>query len=262
MDTNMLSIDSIAQILDTAALQATATAPLNDQYPLTIEQAYQIQSAVIARRIDRGERIIGIKMGFTSQAKMAQMGVADQICGQLTDAMRVANGGVIALDRYIHPRCEPEVAFLLKHALPHDATEQQAFDAIEAIAPAIEIIDSRYRQFRFSLTDVIADNASSAGFVLGDWITCPADLVGLKVALSIDGEVRQTGATSDILGNPVRSLVAAARLAAQAGMSLQAGSIILAGAATAAEALAPGMQIAATVASLGKVGFSVERCKH
>lgn len=250
----MDTITPLAKSLDDAVLQAAAIAPLDPA--LTIDDAYRIQRAAMARRTARGERIVGIKMGFTSEAKMRQMGVGDQISGWLTDAMQIASGATLSLENHIHPRCEPEIAFLLKRPLPAELTEQAAFDAIEAVAPALEIIDSRFHQFKFSLTDVIADNASSSGFVLGPWIPCPPDLSGLAVSLSIDGELRQSGSTSDIMGNPLRALMAAARLAAQAGMPLQAGSIVLAGAATSAEALQPGMQIHARVTGIGAVDLS------
>ncbi len=254
MDT---SIDQFAARLDNALLQAAPIAPLSNSAVLTIDDAYRIQHAGLARREKRGERIVGIKMGFTSAAKMQQMGVSDQIAGWLTDRMQLENGAALSLARRIHPRCEPELAFLLRHALPANVSEQAAFDAIAAVAPAIEIIDSRFEQFKFSLTDVIADNASSSGFVLGAWTDCAADMTALDVNLTINGRQCQRGSSSDILGNPVRSLVAAARLAAQAGRPLQPGSIVLAGAATSAEALAPAMEIQAVVQGLGKVGFSV-----
>lgn len=253
----MNKIDTLATTLDNAMLNATAVAPLDAHHLLSMDEAYRVQQASIERRVARSERIVGVKMGFTSEAKMRQMGVHDQIWGRLTDTMQVGNGASIMLQNYIHPRCEPEVAFRLKHPLPARISDAEAFDAIEAVAPAIEIIDSRYEQFKFSLTDVIADNASSSGFVIGDWVHCPADLSGLDVTLTIDGQLRQAGSSSDILGNPLRSLVAAARLAAQAGMPLQAGWIVLAGAATSAEALAPGMRVLAEVNGLGTVGFSV-----
>lgn len=253
----MNKADVLAELLDDACIQAKATAPLSNFHTLTMDEAYKVQHASVARRVTRGERIVGIKMGFTSEAKMRQMGVQDQISGWLTDAMLVKSGASISLEKYIHPRCEPEIAFLLKRTLPGGATEEEAFDALEAVAPAIEIIDSRYEQFKFSLTDVIADNASSAGFVVGDWTQCPASLIGLNVGLLMDGVARQSGSSSDILGNPMRSLVVAARLAAQAGMPLQAGWIVLAGAATAAEPLMPGVDVQAIVERIGAVGFSV-----
>lgn len=253
----MSDIDTLAESLDSATLHKAAIAPLSQHHALAIADAYHVQQASIARRVARGERVVGIKMGFTSEAKMVQMGVHDQIWGQLTDAMQIRNGASIALANYIHPRCEPELAFLLKHTLPADITEAEALDAIEAVAPAIEIIDSRYEAFKFSLTDVIADNASSSGFVTDGWTRFPGDLSNLQVTLAINGEIRQSGWSSAILGNPLRSLVAAARLAAQAGITLQPGWIVLVGAATAAEVLTAGAKVDVHVEGLGSVKFCV-----
>ena len=108
-------------------------------------------------------------MGFTSRAKMVQMGVHDMIWGRLTDAMIVEDGGTTSFKTYVHPRIEPEIAFLLKQELVGTITPMQALSAVEAVAPAVELIDSRYQAFKFSLTDVVADNSSSSGFVVGPW---------------------------------------------------------------------------------------------
>ncbi|MBS0308404.1 MAG: fumarylacetoacetate hydrolase family protein [Proteobacteria bacterium] len=249
--------DTLTAALDDALLRATAIAPFAEQHSLNVDDAYRIQQAGIGRRLQRGERVTGLKMGFTSVAKMQQMGVTDQICGTLTDAMQIDNGASLDLQQRIHPRCEPELAFLLKQDVPPDADAATAHAAIAAVAPAIEIIDSRFRQFRFSLVDVIADNASSSAFVLGSWHDCPADLTHLPVELHIDGRLAQSGSSADILGDPLRSLLAAARLARRAGIALTAGSIVLAGAATPAVALQPGQHIEAHVAGMGEATFYV-----
>jgi 2-oxo-3-hexenedioate decarboxylase len=245
----------IAARLDDAARYARATAQLAE--PLTIEQAYQVQAASLGRRYARGEQRVGIKMGFTSRAKMAQMGIDEMIWGRLTDAMLVEDGGIIRFDKYVHPRVEPEIAFLLKAPLGGSVSPPAALAAIEAVAPALEIIDSRYENFKFSLTDVVADNSSSSSFVVGPWASPTQDLSNLGMILEIDGVARQIGSSAAILGNPIRSLVAAARLAAAAGEPLRAGDIVMAGGATAAEALAIGSRVRLEVQRLGRVEFSV-----
>nr|WP_246351827.1 fumarylacetoacetate hydrolase family protein [Sphingobium subterraneum] len=209
-------------------------------------------------RYERGERRIGIKMGFTSRAKMAQMGIDEMIWGRLTDGMLQEEGGVVKFTRYVHPRVEPEIAFLLKAPLPAKVSPMEAMAAVEAVAPALEIIDSRYKDFRFSLTDVIADNSSSSGLVIGNWNSPRQDLSNLGIVLEINGQIRQVGSSAAILGHPVRSLVAAARLAAAADEPLQAGDIVMAGGATGAEALSPGMHVCVRVDRLGKAEFSVD----
>ena len=103
-------------------------------------------------------------MGFTSRAKMVQMGVDDMIWGRLTNSMLVEDGGEIDISNYVHPRVEPEIAYLLKAPLSGPLSTAEAWNAVEAVAPAMEIIDSRYENFKFTVEDVVADNSSSSGF--------------------------------------------------------------------------------------------------
>ena len=249
-------IAALAQRLDEAAHRATATPQLED--PISLAQAYDIQRQSIARRLARGERRVGIKMGFTSRAKMLQMGVSDLIWGRLTDAMLVEDGGSIQLRNYVHPRVEPEVAFLIGKPLAGKVTLPQALAAVEAVAPALEIIDSRYQDFKFSLTDVVADNSSSSGFVVGPWRSATTDLDNLGLMVSFDGRPQAFGSTAAILGHPLRSLVSAARVVAEAGESLQPGDIVLAGGATAAIAMHAGLHVSLEVETLGRCAFNVE----
>lgn len=194
-------------------------------------------------------------MGFTSRAKMQQMGLADVIWGRLTDAMQVEEGGNVERSRFVHPRVEPELAFLLKKPLSGNVTGPEALAAVEAIAPALEIIDSRYQDFKFTLPEVIADNASSSGFVMGGWHDPRIDFSNLGLVLSIDGRPVQMGSTAALLGHPLRSLVAAARLSAAAGEPLQAGWIVLAGGATPAEWIRPGQHVSVEMQTLGSAAF-------
>ena len=249
-------IERLAEILDTAAATATATPQLAANENLTLDDAYAIQRASIARRRARGESLVGVKMGFTSRAKMEQMGVHDMIWGRLTDAMIVEDGGEIDRDKFVHPRVEPEIAFLLKAPLKGKVSLFQATAAIEAVAPALEIIDSRYRDFKFSLTDVVADNSSSSAFVVGPWSKPDFDLSNLGMIMTVHGRGQECGSSAAILGNPLRSLSAAARLAGD-DVDLDAGSVILAGGATAAFALEPGDIVSLEVESLGAVGLKV-----
>ena len=252
---SLVELAALAERLDGAAHLASATPQLESA--ITLADAYTIQRLNIERRLARGERRIGIKMGFTSRAKMLQMGVSDLIWGRLTSGMLVDDGGSIRLRDYVHPRVEPEVAFLVGEPLSGRVTAPQALAAIEAVAPALEIIDSRYQDFRFSLTDVIADNSSSSGFVVGPWRSAATDLDNLGLVMAFDGRPQAFGSTAAILGHPLRSLVAAARVVAEAGETLQPGDIVLAGGATAASALRPGIHVSLEVESLGRCGFHV-----
>jgi 2-oxo-3-hexenedioate decarboxylase len=251
----MADLKALAERVDNAAHKATEIPQLSEA--ISIDEAYAIQKLSLARRYARGERQVGIKMGFTSRAKMVQMGVHDMIWGRLTDAMIVEDGGPTSIKRYVHPRIEPEIAYLLKSDLVGTVTPMQAQSAIEAVAPAVEIIDSRYQAFKFSLTDVVADNSSSSGFVVGPWHSPDLDCSNLGIVVSFNGLPVLVGSTAAILGNPIRSLVAAARFAAEAEEPLKAGWIVMAGGASHAEALKPGLWVECEVQQLGRCGFSV-----
>lgn len=251
----MSAHEHIVTLLDDAARHARAVPQFDTDNRLHLNDAYEIQRSSIERRLERGERRVGVKMGFTSRAKMQQMGLADVIWGRLTDAMQVEEGGNVERSRFVHPRVEPELAFLLKKPLSGNVTGPEALAAVEAIAPALEIIDSRYQDFKFTLPEVIADNASSSGFVMGGWHDPRIDFSNLGLVLSIDGRPVQMGSTAALLGHPLRSLVAAARLSAAAGEPLQAGWIVLAGGATPAEWIRPGQHVSVEMQTLGSAAF-------
>ncbi|NIF71165.1 4-oxalocrotonate decarboxylase [Burkholderia sp. Ap-962] len=253
----MNMINEVARTLDRAAHEARATAQFDDG-TLSLEDAYAIQQASIQLRVARGEQRVGVKMGFTSRAKMLQMGLSDVIWGRLSSAMQIEEGSAIEASRFVHPRVEPEIAFVLKRPLAGDVSAPEALAAVEAIAPALEIIDSRYRDFKFTLPEVIADNASSSGFVVGPWCNPRLDFGNLGLSLAIDGRIVQVGSTAALLGHPLRSLVAAARLSAQAGEPLQAGWIVMAGGATPAEWIKPGQHVSVEMERLGSAGFHLK----
>jgi len=254
----MNTLTHYAQILDNAATQATEVAQFDTEGRLSLADAYEIQSRSIQLRIGRGEDRVGVKMGFTSRAKMIQMGLSDVIWGRLTSNMQIEDGGAVDFSRFVHPRVEPEIAFILKRPLEGNVTGPQALAAVEAIAPALEIIDSRYENFKFTLPEVIADNASSSGFVVGPWHSPSTDFSNLGLTLNLDGRVVQVGSTAALLGHPLRSLVAAARLSALAGEPLQAGWIVMAGGATPAEWIKPGQYVSVEMERLGRAGFHVK----
>lgn len=254
----MLDINRLAEIVDSAAHNAYSIAQLSNTDALSLADAYEVQKASVGKRLNRGENLIGIKMGFTSRAKMVQMGVDDMIWGHLTDAMNIPDGRDIALEKYVHPRVEPELGIRLKKPLAGNVSMLEAINAIEAVAPAMEVIDSRYQDFKFSLSDVVADNSSSSGFVVGPWCEDVLDLSNLGMILEVDGRTVEVGSSAAILGSPLRSLVEAARLMGEHGMQLQAGWTVLVGAATAAFPLSSGNHIRAEVEKLGSVSFSVK----
>jgi 2-oxo-3-hexenedioate decarboxylase len=255
------SIGELARRLDDAAVTRTACAQLLAGREVTVDDAYAVQAAVVAQRLGRGERAAGVKLGFTSRAKALQMGVSDVIIGRLTSGMVVAEGDEIDLGAFIHPRAEPEVAFRLAADIEPGSWRGNPAEAVDAVAPAIEIIDSRYRDFRFSLADVVADNTSASGFVVGPWQSPSPGLDNRGVLLEIGDRLAEAGSTAAILGDPMRAVQAAIRMAARHGIALAAGTVLMAGAATSAVALQPGQAVTAAVSGLGRVRFSVARSR-
>ncbi|MFT7589229.1 MAG: 2-oxo-3-hexenedioate decarboxylase [Limisphaerales bacterium] len=247
----------LAKLLDVAAKNAKAIAQLSLAHSFTEKEAYEIQRLSIEERYARGEKLIGIKMGFTSRAKMEQMGVHDMIWGRLTNDMKIMHGTETSMSRYIHPRAEPEICFRVSRTIDHALGMDEVLEYIDGIAPAIEIIDSRYENFKFSLEDVIADNCSSTGFVVGKWSQASVSVLDLKMDLIIDGEVAQSGSSNQILGNPWESVTEASRLCAQYGQEIPAGSYLMAGASTPAVFIKAGQDVEVNVASLGSAKFHI-----
>lgn len=253
----MVDVKALAEIVDQAASRGVPVSQLTNSHPdLSIETAYAVQAESVARRVQRGQRRIGVKMGLTSRAKMQQVGVDEVIWGVLTDAMILDDGEILDLEGLIHPRVEPEIAFLLKKPLAGAVSAQWAAEAVEAVAPALEIIDSRYQDFKFRVADVVADNSSAAEVVIGPWRKPGLDISNLGMILSFDGRPVQIGSSAAILGHPLRALMAAARLTERYGEGLKAGDIVLAGASTAAEPLRPGLHVQLQVQNLGLMGFN------
>ena len=245
-------------IIDRLDWAATSASPIG-QLSLSVgeEEAYALQAALVERRLARGERLVGFKMGLTSLAKMAQVNVNEPIMGKLTDAMEVPDGESLALGRFIHPRVEPEIAFCLACDLAGEIDVAAARAAVAKVAPAIDVLDSRYAAFKFNLADGIADNCSSAAFVVGPWSLCPESLGDLPMQIEVDGVIAHEGSSQEILGDPFNSLVRAARLAGRHGMVLPAGAIFLTGAATAAVPVSAGTTVRAVVGGLGDCSLRV-----
>ena len=255
----MERLDAYAEKLDTAALTATDTPQISiEDNSFTVDEAYQVQAKSIDRRYARGEKRIGIKMGLTSRAKMIQVGVDEVIWGRLTNKMVLEEGRTLSKSKFVHPRIEPEIVFLMKKELKGNVTALEAMDAVEAIGPAMEVIDSRYENFKFALTDVIADNSSSSGLVIGNWHKPDIDISNLGMRLTVNGQDTMFGSSAAILGHPVRSLVSAARMVAQSGETLKPGDIVMAGGATEAHAVSIGETVSLTVQNLGTISITVE----
>ncbi|WP_433247249.1 2-keto-4-pentenoate hydratase [Streptosporangium sp. CA-135522] len=252
----MTDVHKLAAVLDEAARTARAVPQPEQDYD--VATAYRVQEELLRLRLERGDRLSGVKLGFTSEGKRRQMGVHDVIFGRVPESSAVLDGSCADISGYIHPRVEPEVVYLIGRRIATVA-DALAPGAVAAVAPGIEIIDSRYENFRFSLPDVIADNTSAAGYVIGPWQPWDSTRWNLGVVFEIDGRPAHTGSTAAILGDPRRAVVEAARLAAANGVVLESGWILLAGAATPAEPLPPGACVRAEIQHLGSVSFTAAR---
>jgi 2-oxo-3-hexenedioate decarboxylase len=252
--------EELARVLDVARLERRAVPPLTRAHPdLTLVDAYAIQAEGLKLRVARGERVVGLKMGLTSEAKRRQMNLDSPVYGVLTDRMQVPAGGVVRLGQGIHPKIEPEIAFRTSRELKGRITREEALDACASVFAAMEVLDSRYIDFKyFSLPDVVADNSSSSLFVLGTSERPPRELeLGrLEMVMEVNGQRAQAARSDAISGDPVLSVVQLCELLAQRGESLPAGSVVLAGAATVAHMLQPGDRVKLTVEGLGTVEAS------
>lgn len=249
-------------MLNEARHHAKPVPQISPQIPqFAREDAYSIQEWQMNTRLQSGEKQLGWKMGLTSEAKRKQMNLDAPLYGFLTDRMKIENGGSFRLAGSIHPKIEPEVAFWIGQDLSGTVNRDQVLAATKGICACLEILDSRYQQFKyFSMEDVISDNSSSSHFVLGPWREDfkVLDLKNLKMEMTVNGETAQTGISSDISGDPVISVIQLCELLASRGRKLQAGSIVLAGAATPAAELRPGMIIGLQVEGLQPLSVKVD----
>ena len=218
-----------------AALRSAAPIdPLTSRHPeLTLDDAYRIQERLNARRLQDGERIVGKKIGVTSQAVMNMLGVHQPDFGILTDAMLVNPGATIAIDTLIAPKAEGEIAFVLRRDLSGPGVGvADVLAATECVLPCFEIVDSRIRDWKIQIQDTVADNASCGVFVLGSQAVSPLafDLHSCGLVLEKNGEVVVTGAGAAALGSPLNAVAWLANTLGRLGMGLKAGEVILSGA--------------------------------
>ncbi|TGD84125.1 2-keto-4-pentenoate hydratase [Mycolicibacterium sp. CH28] len=232
-------------------------APLVATYPgLTIDDAYQIQLAQVDAWLVDGRRVLGRKVGLTSPAMQAQMKVSQPDFGHLIDDMFFAEHVPVPAERFLQPRAEPEVAFVLgRDLVGPGVTVAAAAAAVDFVLPALEIIDSRIADWQIGIVDTIADNASSGGVVLGSTARRIGE-VDLRLGgcvLHRNGEIAGTGAGGAVLGSPLNSLAWLANTLGARGEELRAGQVILPGSITASIPFEPGDVITATMAGLGSV---------
>lgn len=254
---NKQQIENLAEHLENAELEVHDVTKITDEFPdMTYEDAFDIQWEIRRRKEARGTKIVGMKMGLTSWAKMAQMGVEHPCYGFLADYFSIPDGGQIKHDELIHPKVEAELAFVTKAPLQGPGIHiGDVLRATDFVMPAVEIIDSRYRDFKFDLKSVIADNSSSSRFVAGGNMAKPEDLdlKNLGVVMEINGEVVQLGAGAAVLGHPASSVAMLANMLAERGEHIPAGTFIMIGAITAAVSVNKGDNFTVRYQGLGTV---------
>jgi len=238
-----------------ALRQAQSLAPLTERYPqLTLEQAYAIQQHLIERRLADGEKVVGKKIGVTSQAVMNLLGVNQPDFGILTDAMAVNPGQAIDSSRLIQPKAEGELAFVLKHDLQGPGVSvADVLRATEGVMVCFEIVDSRICDWKIAIQDTVADNASCGVFVLGDRLVplSEVDLSLCGMVLEKNGEVVATGAGAASMGSPATAVAWLANTLGQLGMALKAGEVILSGSLGAMVPVAAGDNLRVSIGGVG-----------
>jgi len=251
------TIEQLAAHLETCELEAKDTPKITDDHPdMDWDDAYAIQDEIKRRKIARGNRIIGLKAGLTSHAKMKQMGVETPVFGFLADYFSVPEGGEVDTAQLIHPKVEPEIAFVTKAPLRGPGCHIGAvLAATDFVIPAIEVIDSRYRDFKFDLKSVVADNCSSSRFVVGGRMgnVADLDLRTTGVVLEKNGEPLAFGAGAAVLGHPAAAIAMLANMLGERGEEIPAGTLILSGGITEAVAVQPGDDVTLRVQDLGSV---------
>jgi 2-oxo-3-hexenedioate decarboxylase len=247
----------LADVLDRAVADRVAVPRLTGEHPdLDVDTAYAAQWTGVRRRIEAGERLVGAKLGLTSRAKQRTMGVDAPIYGWLTSGMQLDAGEPLPLDRWIHPRVEPEIAFLMGAELAGPASVVEVLAATEAVFAAVEVIDSRYADFKFTLPDVVADNASAAGYVAGPRLRPPGALGDLRLTGCVvrrDGAVAHTAAGAAVLGHPAAAVAWLASRLAETGRTIPAGAVVLSGALTDAVPIAAGQSVSVEIDGLGSI---------
>ena len=250
-------IEQLAEHCEKAELEAYEITKITDDFPeMTYEDAFDIQWEIRRRKEARGNKIVGMKMGLTSRAKMKQMSVEHPCYGFLADYFAIPDGGEIKHDELIHPKIEAELAFVTKAPLKGPGVHiGDVLRATDFVMPAVEVIDSRYKDFKFDLKSVIADNSSSSRFVAGGTMknVDELDLKNLGVVMEVNGEVVQLGAGAAVLGHPASSVAMLANMLGERGEEIPAGTFIMIGAITAAVQVNKGDSFVVRYQDLGTV---------
>lgn len=255
------------QLIGEKLLEAERTkqmiAPLTEQLEqITADEAYDIQLYQIKKKIVEGATVKGLKIGLTSKAMQEMLNVHTPDYGFVMDTMVFQEDSAIPVERFIQPKVEFEIAFVLKKSLQGpNVTLQDVIDATDYVVPAIEIIDSRIEDWRIRFEDTVADNGSSAGAILGAKKTLLQDIDIAAIEMSVyKNDQLLDQATSDaVLGNPLNAVVWLANAVSRYNITIQAGMFVLSGALSKAVPFEPGDTFMADFGVLGKVSATFEK---
>ena len=253
------TIVGLAEHLENAELQAHDVTKITDEHPdMDWDDAYAIQDEIRRRKEARGNKTVGLKCGLTSFAKMKQMGVETPVFGFVSDYMSRPDGGEIKIGELIHPKVEAEICIVTKAALKGPGCHVAAvMAAVDFVLPAVEIIDSRYRDFKFDLKSVIADNTSSSRFVIGGRPRDldELDLRTLGVVLEINGEIKTMAAGAAVMGHPLAAVAMLVNHLGARGQELPAGTFVMTGGVTEAIGVKAGDSVNVRFQDIGSVAM-------
>ncbi len=248
-------ITQLGDELYTALSTGKTVSPLTSRgFDITIEDAYHIQQRMLSRRLEKGEKVVGKKIGVTSAAVMNMLGVHQPDFGYLLDGMVYNEGESIPMDTLIQPKAEGEIAFLMKKDLMGPGvTAADVLAATAGVMACFEIVDSRITDWKIKIQDTVADNASCGVFVLGDKLVdiSQVDLALCGMVLEKNGEIVVTGAGAATMGHPVNAMVWLANTLGRLGIPLKAGDIVLSGAMGAMVPVQKGDSLRVTIGGIG-----------
>jgi 2-oxopent-4-enoate/cis-2-oxohex-4-enoate hydratase len=249
-------IAQLGDLLFDALRSRKTQPPLTDTYPgITIDDAYRISLHLLQRRLAEGERVIGKKIGVTSEAVMSMLNVRQPDFGFMTDAMR--HDGDMAISKLlIQPRAEGELAFILKRDLIGPGiTNDDVLAATDAVVPCFEVVDSRIDDWKIKIQDTVADNASCGLFTINENAAVnpnKVDLINCEMVVSKNGAVISSGKGHAAMGNPINCVTWLANTLGQYGIGLSAGDVILSGSLVPLEPVTAGDVMTVRVAGIGE----------
>jgi len=253
------TLDQLARHLHACQREARDTPKITDEHPeMDWDDAYAIQDRILAAKLKAGARVAGYKAGLTSHAKMKQMGVTDPVFGFLVNEFTVPDGGEVKVGELIHPKVEPEICFVTRTELAGPGCSiAHVLAASDVVLPGIEVIDSRYRDFKFHLKSVVADNTSAARFVVGGHAVDArsVDLRTTGIVLEKNGVPVALGAGAAVLGHPAAAVAMLVNHLGRRGKSLPAGSLVLSGGATEAVTVKAGDHVCLRMQGMGSVSM-------